>query len=274
MGFKKADSIKLPDDWSSSVWRYLSTSQLLSILEKDKLRFTRTDEFPDPYEGTLPEKVLEEIDFHSLESGLPNKVLKDEEADFIFRGGYNSIETFQNTFFHNCWNFKSYESKPMWDSKSKDGEGVAIKTTVEDLIGCFEVFDKDYVFVGLVEYGDYNNFYQKFRDIIDTEDWKSVHFHKPIEFEEENELRAMVSLLPTPEATPFDDSSKYNVGEEVSLDWSKQPSGVDIPINKNRLIQEVRLSPYADDWQKQIIKDTLETHEVDAPVSKSEIFDK
>jgi len=56
------------------------------------------------------------------------------------------------------------------------------------------------------------------------------------------------------------------------LDWSNQPLGVGVPVDTNTLIQEVRLSPYADDWQIKIIEDMLESYGIDCPVSKSKIF--
>ena len=56
------------------------------------------------------------------------------------------------------------------------------------------------------------------------------------------------------------------------MDWSNQPLGVGVPVDTNTLIQEVRLSPYADDWQIKIIEDMLESYGIDCPVSKSKIF--
>lgn len=272
MPYEENESTKSPDDWNSHVWRYLSTSQLLSIVERAKLRFTRTDKFPDPYEGDLPREVLENIDHVSLQGGLPEEVEKDKWGSTILTHPYNQVKAYRRIFFHNSWNHKEYESKAMWDNKSQDGEGVAIKTTAKNLRECFSEFEDD-VFIGLMEYGDYEDEDSSIPDEFpDLSDWKNAHLHKPIEFEEENELRATVPIVPTPEADPFNDFSQYSKGEIIELDWSTQPAGVYVPINVNTLIQEVRLSPYANDWQKEVVKDVLKTHKIDAPVTKSNIY--
>ncbi|EMA50910.1 MULTISPECIES: hypothetical protein [Halococcus] len=41
------------------IWRYLNFTQLLSILERDKIWFNNVNKFNDPYEGTTPEANLE-----------------------------------------------------------------------------------------------------------------------------------------------------------------------------------------------------------------------
>lgn len=284
MPYARADSIESPDDWSSNVWRYLSTSQLLSILETDKLHFTRTDQFPDPYEGDLPDEVLESMgQSRSPEASsggdLPDQLFKDEDGDIAYAKAYdsadphNSVTTFKKSFFHNSWNYKDYESKPMWDNKSKDGEGVAIRTTAENLRKCFQQYPRD-VYIGLVEYGDYTGSNESATGtMVDMDDWKNVHLHKPIEFEEENELRATVSVLPTPEADPVNDFSQYSRGEYIDLNWSTQPTGVGVSIDKQTLIQEIRLSPYADDWQKGVVEGVLEEYGIDARVTTSNIYE-
>lgn len=273
MVYNEADSANPPDNWDSPVWRYISTSQLLSILEKDKLRFTRTDEFPDPYEGGLPDNVLDEIDSHNFEGGLPGQVEKDETGEIVLNGYFNSEKTYKKMFFHSCWNYKDYESKPMWDEKSQDGEGIAIKTSARGLRESFNKFQKGDIYIGLVEYGDYEgDFNKEYGDVSEIWDWKEVHLHKPIEFEEEQELRATVSILPTLEADPFNDFSQYSVSEQIDLDWSQQPRGVDVPIEVDTLIEEIRLSPYADDWQIDILEKVLDTYDINADVTKSDIF--
>lgn len=272
MPYDETNSANPPEDWSKPVWRYLSTSQLLSILEKNKLRFTRTDVFPDPYEGSLPESVLENVESHNFEGGLPGEAQKDEAGDIILNGHFNSQKCYNKMFFHSCWNYKGYESKPMWDAKSKDGEGVAIKTSANRFRDCFDKFKTDRVFIGLVGYEDYNDIEKEYGDVSEIWDWKEVHLHKPIEFEEENELRATVSIVPSEDANPFNDFSSYSPNEPFELDWSKQPKGVNVPVDTNKLIQEVRLSPYADDWQINIFERVLSTYGIDAEVSKSKIF--
>ena len=44
---------------SEFIWRYLNFTQLLSILERDKIQFNNVDRFEDPYEGTIPKQNLQ-----------------------------------------------------------------------------------------------------------------------------------------------------------------------------------------------------------------------
>lgn len=273
MPYNEKESAHPPENWGKPVWRYLSTSQLLSILEKDKLRFTRTDMFPDPYEGNLPENVLTKIDSHNFQNGLPAEVEKDDTGDVLINGAFNSQKFYNKIFFHSCWNYKGYESKPMWDGKSQGGEGVAIKTSARRFRDSFDKLKNVDVYIGLVGYGDYaGDLEDEYDDISEIWDWKEVHLHKPIEFEEENEIRATVSVIPSQDANPFNDFSQYSTNEAIELDWSEQPKGVDVPVHTDKLIEEIRLSPYADDWQIDIFEKVLDTYDIDAEVSKSEIF--
>ena len=277
MYYRKDHQIKSPEDWDNKVWRYLSTTQFMSILENDSLWFTRTDKFPDPYEGTLSQKALEKIEGFESRTGLPKSVEKKEgehRDDIVFSGTYSDVEVFRRVFFNNCWNFKEYESKPMWDSKSRDGEGLAIMTSADNLKKSFRKVDGSQIFIGLVEYGDYSvgEIPEGAENLI--EDWKKIHFHKPIEFEEERELRAIARSIPLKgeEEGSFMDPDDYSIGEEIELDWANQPPGINVPVDTSTLIQEVRLSPYADDWQAKIVSEVLETYDIDANVSKSNIF--
>jgi hypothetical protein len=273
MPYSEKESVKPPSNWDSGIWRYISTSQFLSILENGELHFTRTDKFPDPFEGTLPEEVLEKFDRVSQEGDLPRWVEKDTEGDILMKGTFDSVKTYNKIFFHNCWNYKAYESKPMWDNKSKDGEGLAIKTSAENLKQSFNEFQRGDVYIGLMEYDNYENEVSpESHEHDEIFDWKSVHLNKPIEFEDESELRATVSLLPTPEADPFNDFSNYEPEKRIELNWDKQPSGVKIPVDEDKLIQEVRLSPYSDDWQVNVLQQLLNTYGIDASISKSKIF--
>jgi hypothetical protein len=157
----------------------------------------------------------------------------------------------------------------MWDGKSRDGEGIAIKTTPRKLRDSLDVFKQEEFFIGMVEYGDYDEPDYEFQ----PEAWLNAHLHKPIEFVEESEIRASFTTFPTPDADPFVDTSKYNHLDEVPLNWDKQPEGIPVPVDTNKLIDEVYLSPYCDGWQKNVIKMLLADNGIEARVKSSRIYD-
>lgn len=270
MPYRENPKIDTPADWGHTIWRYLSTSQLIAILENDSLWFTRTDEYEDPWEGELPGEPESYLDSYTSGDGVPVQSMTyiGSQDTFRLNRPYDRFTTFKKSFFHNSWNYKEYESKAMWDGKSMDGEGVAIRTTAENLKEAFSDFEYEAVFIGMVDYGNYDE------DVVavDESAWLNVHLHKPAEFKEEQELRASLSLIPVEGEDTFFHNSQFEDGETVQLDWDSQPKGVNVPIDVNALIEEVYLSPYSASWQKDAISKLLETHGVDATVSESTIF--
>jgi hypothetical protein len=54
-------NIKLPEDPSTIVWKYLDLSKFLDLLMSKKLFMSRSDKFEDQYEGTFSEPTFEGI---------------------------------------------------------------------------------------------------------------------------------------------------------------------------------------------------------------------
>ena len=50
-------TIPLPDS-TAKIWRFMSIAELVSLLSKRALFFTRPDKLEDPFEGSLPKSVV------------------------------------------------------------------------------------------------------------------------------------------------------------------------------------------------------------------------
>lgn len=57
----KSDSINLPSDPNTVIWKYLDLSKFLDLLLSQKMFMSRSDKFEDQFEGTFSEPTFEEI---------------------------------------------------------------------------------------------------------------------------------------------------------------------------------------------------------------------
>jgi hypothetical protein len=140
------------------IWHYTTFASLVSILQNEKLWFTRLDKLRDPFEGRSE---------HSYKSGF--HLLAEEHT----REGCV-----------NCWTIDDEESDLMWYAFAPDF-GVAIRTTKGKLIASLKGLDTDEVEIGLVKYGE---------DF--TTEPESYAFSKRKHFKRERELRAYTPSRP------------------------------------------------------------------------------
>lgn len=55
------DFDKQPEDKDCKLWRYMDFSKFMSLITTSQLYFSRSDKFPDIYEGHLSSKLLLEM---------------------------------------------------------------------------------------------------------------------------------------------------------------------------------------------------------------------
>lgn len=107
------------------IWRYIDLTQLLSILERDALWFNRVDNFEDPMEGSFTHANVETREERYKDTEIPDSALN---AVSHLRKLSRKIS------YLNCWHVNNYESAAMWEQYSSGGQGIAIQTTIGDLI--------------------------------------------------------------------------------------------------------------------------------------------
>lgn len=227
-----------PEKDDAVLWRYMDLSQLLSIMEREQLRFCRADNLGDPYEGslTVPRKEIRDDQVEALkevseEDGWTSINRNTEE---LIKEQAKKNKRQREWVFINCWHLNEKESAAMWKLYSKSDEAIAIKTTFQRLVSSLEENEED-ISLSKVRYLDFEE-----DDMVRGE--STIDFlYKRKSFKHESEVRALFWDLP--------ESDQMN----------DQPSGQYIDVDLDKLIEEIRISPEAEEWFSDTVERVLTT---------------
>lgn len=267
--FREHDVFTEPDE-DSTVWRYLDFSNFIYLIENSQLHFHRLDDFEDPFEGVPNKTHL----ISRLEKSIEQeKSISEMHPDYNYEisdVAYNHkalINYWRYTTFVNSWALAGRESMALWNSYLTHDDGVAIKSTYGNLKESLEKESDRKFWASKV---DYMGFEEDYREPI-----RNVYRHsltKRVEFIHDNELRVGISKKPEGEDDLYPDEQMYqgHVSESLEL---PQPTGLNVDVNLDKLIKEVKISPASPDWHTpEFISNLLETHSVDfESVSSSEL---
>jgi len=252
-------------DPATPVWRYLSLNAVVATVRDRKLRFTRVDTFPDPFEGSVPKQQIDDqlLTFSShyttrsewsMAPGDDPGVLERLSEDPWVR--MTRLRRAQTRAAHaSCWSWGE-ESESLWrlysDEDGVRGLGVALRTTLGKLDTSLAAHD---LYVSPVIYRPYH-VGPAFTDERDP------FMHKRRGFRAEQELRLLhwdnaqyLGLFNVP-------PSVSEVDPHLFLDW--------LPAN---VVEEIVLSPYADEPYEQRARAAIAAADpaLDVPVSLSEL---
>ena len=160
---------------------------------------------------------------------------KGEKVDQEFQEYRNKIKKWRTKNYVSCWHQSDTESEAMWQLYTRDSkQGIAIQTTFERLYQALPPLPQP--FFGMVKYinfDDYNN----------GESKKSFKFfdapwYKRESFAHEKEFRIIIE----------------DMREPGFRDWNKT-----VRVDLNVLIENVYVSPEADKWFADLVKDIIRT---------------
>jgi hypothetical protein len=238
-----------PESSQATIWRYLDFTKLVSLLDTQRLFFARVDSFEDPFEGSVTAATRE-----ARRKAFAAKPDADmEKVEEAIRWLSNHARSAPRWMYANCWNLSEVESAALWNLYSEPSRGVAIQSTYARLINSFlpppaaEDENVAPLLVGKVSYVDYD----EFRIPDDNTFRPFVHKRKSFEFE--NELRAMTWHMPSRlrnEPTPF---------------------GVRVPVDLEKLIEAIHISPTAPPWFASLVESVAERFGCPAPVKQSSL---
>lgn len=217
-----------------TIWRYMSLDKFLSLLNDRQLYFARQDTFFDLKEG---------------KRSVPDLAIYDEAVP-----GISSIieEDPYGCAFINCWVMSDVDLYLMWSAYSSLDKGIAIKTSIGNLIDSLDSNDDRWVYISDVKYIDYFKEYT-----IDKSDGSANDlarfFCKRKYFQQENELRLVY----------------YDY--RMKLDDNNTPSGLKFSVSLDTLIDELWIAPQADVWYGNLIKEEIKTHGLVKPIRRSHI---
>lgn len=212
------------------IWRYMSLSKFLSLINNEELYFARHDKFFDAQEGILsdPDKSF----FDSKVPGISSRM---------------KCENLGCTYI-NCWIMSDTEQYLMLTAYSSIDEGIAIKTTVGNLIDSLDPNDKRSIYISDVNYIDYKSQYT-FDKTGGFANLLAPFFCKGKYFEQEKELRLIYN--------------NYEIDERNKIE------GVQFKVSLDTLIDEIWIAPVARTWFEEIVKKELILHNIHKQVNRS-----
>jgi hypothetical protein len=226
---------------TSIIWRYMDFTKFVSLIDTNALFFSRADHLSDRWEGASTQENLRRRRF--LVEEFPNPEAMIEDMSGIYRS--LPLHTFVS-----CWHLNDVESDAMWQLYASRGQGIAIQSTFERLVGSFQrdensSFD---VRVGKVKYLDY------VRDVFFDGNTFVPFLHKRSSFEHEHELRAILQDVPpcAAQAAPLADNLLVNVDLRM-------------------LIQNIYLAPTSVEWFNSLVKNIVRKYGIDAPIKQSDL---
>lgn len=159
--------INTPPD-GTEIWRYLDVFKFVDLLLTSELFLCRLDRLDDPFEGRLPESVL--------------------NRDAYVQENIQTIEaTVRECVCVNCWHCRDAEVPQMWHEYAAGGTGLAIQSTVGGLKAALASATGDQ-FIGSVTYLDH-----KHADcLVNGRDLTAALCLKDHSFRHEHEVRVLI----------------------------------------------------------------------------------
>lgn len=112
------------------VWRYMSFSRFVWLLQRKQLWLARADTLGDPWEIALAGEQLDHVIRHHPIT--PLHLMGDKRETAVERVA-RIIPAWRQQTFVNCWNASDHESHALWRIYCGPTEGVAVQTTLGKL---------------------------------------------------------------------------------------------------------------------------------------------
>ena len=216
----------------ATLWRYMDVAKFADLLESKALFFARANNLEDPFEGSWPD-----ANHKKIEQDTKNGTGQSECVP-LWRDVMKKSKKERRFTMVNCWHNSSHESEAMWKLYANRGFGMAIKTDFKSLVHSFTGRLPD--IIANVKYLSYES------DEMPRSLW-APFLHKRLGFEHEKEVRAVIVCT---------------VGERTDRACDGHESGIHVQVDPMDLIQEVVVSPYAEDRQFHLARLVCERHEL------------
>jgi hypothetical protein len=207
----------------TKIWRYMSFSKLVSLLETESLFFCHAIGLPDKWECTWAQSQIDSVKA-AIMSRISDEAVRKRRLDDLLARDQTCV---------NCWNLNPAESNGMWAYYGIDGPSLAIKSSVGGLVDSLRSETRR-VFIGRVQYKDLDQAKPEIPNNL-----FEVACTKRLVFADERELRAILWLA---EFTEYRGYKKP--GEYVSVDLAP-------------LIKGIVFAPATEEWLKELVQRLL-----------------
>ena len=148
------------------LWRYISASAALEIIENSKLRMTNLRYFPDELDGTWPFHLYDEEPFNTVQAQMKYMALIAKDRKYA-----------------SCWSKNDPSNMTMWTSYAECSAWVALESSIHQLQKGLQREDRD-LEIGFVKYWDTS-------DIVEFKRPEEMSLLKRRAFEFEQECRVV-----------------------------------------------------------------------------------
>jgi hypothetical protein len=249
--------LQLPPD-EQSIWRYLDFAKFVALLDSSELYLARADTFVDPFELAVPRADMAAARAAAQVALTESEASRAGALAYLALHSERSVEDLRRwsderlarellrlnnrALYVSCWHINEDESAAMWAVYLNGQEGVAIQSSVGQLRTELDRGSGDTpVYVGPVTYLDYARQswgpYRPFNAVM----------HKRRSFAHEQELRAVV-VRPT--WAELRDYAEHP-------DRLPATNGVGVPVDIDRLVNRVVISPRAQEWFVSLVASML-----------------
>lgn len=254
------------------LWRYMTLDKLINLLTTNRLFFAPLYSYQksDPFEGVLPRigrETLREIFLSGYEdrlliltqfrnillekaTGQPEELAQIKKVEEVIAQVENhpslmekiSFRIFKSTLV-NCWHQNEFESEAMWRLYSENNKGIAIQTTLQNLV---DSIDDQRIFLSEVKYINFSDEKLEPKDLLVNGHLSPLLKRKS--FEHEKELRLF--LQPENDLKSLSVPNYHYKHELIEVDISK-------------LISKIYISPYATELFANSVKEVMRRFGID-----------
>lgn len=225
-----------PKSKRTKLWRYMDFTKFVSMIDNSGIYFSQVDLLGDPYEGSYSLGNRKNRHFVYSRNENPEKKIEDLVSE---------IKDRRPGIMISCWHLSDHESAAMWKLYAKSNEAVCIQTTFGNIS---EALSEETNF-GLVNYVDYDKHW------IPESSYYYPFLYKRKSFEHEREIRALVDMKEIKRKELFKGDN----------------NGVWCPIDLDRLIETVYVSPDSPQWFYDLTKSICSKYELNCSVVNSKL---
>jgi hypothetical protein len=110
----------------AKVWRYMSFSRFIWLLQKKQLWLSRADRLGNPWEISLASNQLEHVISRHPITPITERLRPRETA---MQRSERINKLWRQRTFVSCWNASDHESHALWRIYCGSSDGVALQTT-------------------------------------------------------------------------------------------------------------------------------------------------
>lgn len=239
------------------IWRYMSLEKFIDLILNRSIFFSNASRMEDRFEMEIPLFSLEQKKNYYLSRGMDSI-----KANSVLDKEILIAKKFKENTYVNCWSRNDAESYALWKIYlGGSPNGVAIRSTVSKLIQCLQNVDSrqmkglDFSTIDFSKI-DFKSINQEFE--IDTIKIGEVKYQNQIDIK--NLTKSTLAMT----KKEFYDYEKeirvFATSKNQYLDISVEEyqlgitTGFAIPVDLEKLIDSIVLSPYSTLWFKENLK--------------------